>query len=103
MASNILHRISKKGKTYLHSTMGAIICDHNGTNLSSHFKPFWNVKCQSSNVKSNPNFKYQKICILEFDIHLAFVIGHLDFIFFPTTVILPPVDQKFFRNPLGFY
>jgi len=66
MISNILHRIFKKGKIYLHFTVGAITCYDNGANLFSHFKPFGNVKCQSSNVKSNPNFKYQKFWILFF-------------------------------------
>jgi len=33
-----------------------------------------NVKAQSrqGGIKSNPKFKYQKILISEFDIHLAF-------------------------------
>jgi hypothetical protein len=31
-----------------------------------------NIKCQSSNDKSNPKFKFKKFWILEFDIHLTF-------------------------------
>ena len=77
MFSNILHRISKKGKIYLHFTIGAITCYDNGANLFSHFKPFGNVKCQSSNVKSNPKFKCQKAKSTQIEI---FEIGTLAFI-----------------------
>ncbi len=76
MTLNILHRISKKGKSlsvlwqfFSHPAgmigsmkigFGVAACDDNGATLLAQFKPFGNVQCQNPNANSNPKLEFQK-------------------------------------------
>jgi hypothetical protein len=76
MTSNILHRISKKGKFL--SVLGQFLSlpagirgsmkigfgvpafDDNGATLFAQFEFFGNVQCQNPNANSNPKLEFQK-------------------------------------------
>jgi len=76
MTSNILHRISKKGKLIsvlwqffsppagmmgsMKIGFGVVACDNKGAAPFARFKLFGNVQCQNPNANLNPKLEFQK-------------------------------------------